>query len=688
MGFTSLRRSRILRHDPRLLALVGMVAAVSSASAEQSIQLSAFPYRSVADGRSTTTLTAIVRDNSGRPVPNGTRIVFAASNGATFRESIVSTENGVARAILIAGTVPGMARVTATSQGGNASPAVLDFEFVSDRKLLSSAQEYIEIVTADTAQYTTDTRVVAASAANQGVNLRYRDVQIQADDLQLDVGGYQVRARRAKLRIGKFEHDFDELSFRLNTREGFGTTSYLAQRADTIAWVGGMPAAVEVRADDALEIATERPKFGVVQVRATGFEPAALPEGESPFQFVDLSAAVSTIRAKKVTAFPQRGVQFQKAEVYVGTTKVLSMPLYELNQQAVASTPIITDQFVNVQDSTLAVNYPYYLSIKPGQTSLFRLRTGELYGRSTAANRGSFLDYELNWNRGDEMDGGITFSGIARNDWNLSARQWWQVDDRSSAFFQALTPAGQSMLGSVGYTRQFDGFQTTINANGSQNLRGLRFNSQDALIALERDPAKVGRLPATLSLGMNLSYNANSLTSLRDRSAGVYARLLTTGMRTPIGGTLTLSGTVRQNQSSLRGVNTAYFATASYFRELASGISVNTVYDFVQDGFDDRTYGSHRVSYLANVTRGRTLLQLNGLKSLTLDRSNFFADMSYRVGPLWRLGYRYTFDRFGGVEFIDDQYVLGYRLGWREVGLVYSRLTKRVGLQVVGATIF
>ncbi len=61
-----------------------------------------------------TQVTAIVTEEAGTPVHNGTVVWFSATMGRMEPES-AQTENGVARAIFIAGNTPGTGRVVASS---------------------------------------------------------------------------------------------------------------------------------------------------------------------------------------------------------------------------------------------------------------------------------------------------------------------------------------------------------------------------------------------------------------------------------------------------------------------------------------------------------------------------------------------------------------------------------------------
>src|SRR5689334_1106295 len=92
------------------------------------IQLTTLPTITVADGRSTVTISAYVRRPSGQFVPDGTQVRFDTNLG-TFRDvPIVQTVNGVARIILQTGTVTGTAKITATALGVGAVTTI-DIEF-------------------------------------------------------------------------------------------------------------------------------------------------------------------------------------------------------------------------------------------------------------------------------------------------------------------------------------------------------------------------------------------------------------------------------------------------------------------------------------------------------------------------------------------------------------------------------
>ncbi|RYG39390.1 hypothetical protein EON81_01265 [bacterium] len=669
----------------RLAAAIAASAFCAVAIAQQGIQLQAFPTMSVADGRSTVTITATVRDANGKTVPDGTRVVFSTTLG-NFREPMASTAQGIARAVLVAPGVPGTSRITVNALASSAAPNIMEFEFVGDRSLLSSAQEYIEVVSPTALTYTADSRWIAASAVKQGVSIRYRDVTINAEDVQIDTSRYMVRARKARLRFGKVDRQFDELYFRLNQRKGVGTSSYRDLRYDTIGVQHRWPIFLQEQSDGSYSGAKEEERFGLVEVTSSGVTRSA---GADPslFDFEDLSNSPSTIRAKKAVVFPRRGVQFQKAEIFVGTTRVMTMPLYELNPNA-SNSPIVTDQLFFIRDSSLGVNYPHYLSLKPGQTSLLRLRTGDALGRSSAANRGMFLDYELNWNRGDEWDGGLTFGGIGRNDWTLGLRQFWQVDSRTSVFASLQSPNGQSIFGSGSASKQFRGYSVNASGNISRSLRGIEYTSHDWNMSAESDQRKVGRMPLQYSVGATMVSSYNSLVGRTVTGTGIYSRFQSNPLPLDKRSSLSASLTTRLLGGNGAGQGLTWYGTATMSRQINNAASMVATYDYTKDGFTDSVLGSHRVSLNGNYYLGATNINMFATKSLDADRMSLYGDFSYRLAPVWRLGYTYTWDKILDRNYLDYGYFLNYRIGWREVGLTWSKQTGRIGFQIMGATGF
>lgn len=662
--------------------------AVASAQADQPlIQLSAWPSVCVADGRTPVDITAVVRDTSGRLVPDGTRVTFTTTLGA-FRDVNVSTLGGAAHATLIAGNIAGVATITAMPSSSAGSPSVFTYEFVASRSELSSAREYVEIVAPGYMQYAHSDRLIGAAAPNQGVSLRYREIEIHADDLQYDINSYVVKARKARLRIGHMVKQFDELNITLNSRQGFGTTSYQRSYPETIAQQGSWLVFLSKLEDGSYGIAPLEDRYGLVQFHGELVTPFSGPLQPDAFKIADISMSPSTVSARRAVVFPRKEIQFQGAEIYVASTKIIRLPLFVINFNTSYS-PMVTDGLVSINDNQIGINYPQYLMLKPGITSDLRFHMGDQYGRGYGSDRGAFLDYELNWNRGDDMEGGFTLGGIGRNDWSMNAHQYWRFDDRTNANAQFSLPSGTGFFGSGSIGHQFNGYSADINASHSQTFSGFRSSSQSYSADLASDSKRVGKLPIRYSYGLTATETTSDdqvFGRRQQAGQGLLARAVTDGIPLDKLSVLTASMTVNK----LYGTNELHgfglLGTVNLSRRVGKNANLLMTYNYTQDGFNDRELGRHMFSVQGSYNRGRMEWNVLGSKGLGVDRLSLYTDMSYRLGNLWRLAYSYTSDRVLGTEFVDYNLGLTYRLGWREVGVVWSERTHRLGLQLLGAS--
>lgn len=658
----------------QLLWAVLLISSFAFAS-NGTIRLTTFPSMTVADARSTVVVTAEVRDQSGRLVADGTQIVFEASQGS-FREQVVTTVGGVARGTFVPAGVPGTAKITASAYLLNATTTV-ELDMVADRSMLSSANEYVEVVAPQYLMYSVDQRVVGAAGPNKGVHLRYRDIEVDADDLQFNASTYELRARRAQLKMGKFEAEFGELYLIVNTHRGFGTTKL------DVPELALTPFGTMFRL---VESGNIRERYGLAQISLNGLKPyyEVLPADQ--FAFADLTESMSKINSKKAVIFPNKEIQFQRAEIYMGDAKVLRMPLFQVN--LMGGTPLITDQVLNIENNQLAINYPYYLSLKPGETSLFRFRTGERYGRGTSVNAGAYLDYEMNWNRGDESQGGLTLSGLARNDWGLNLRQFIKVDDRTNAFAQADLRSLRNLYGSGSISRQMDGFQVSLNGNASRTLQGVSQSSELFSLAIEKDPTKVGNLPMRLYYGLMSNYNATSNPSFNSSQStyGVRARAVLLPITLDKNASLNGGFSVGQfsGRNAQKGLTMQGTMNLSY--RVSRDASILGTYDFVDDAFSQAMTGKHRISLSGNYFSGKASVNFFASRSLDADRMNYFGDALYKFSPLWKVALSYTHDQFLSSKYTDFSFTLIHTFGFRDFGLTYSGRTKRFGIQVLGTS--
>jgi len=94
------------------------------------VAVTANPPSIPANGISTSTITAVVKDQYGNNVRDGTVVTFTTTAGSLGSTTVTKTTvNGVATAALTSSTTPGSATVTATADGKQGQASV-DFYYV------------------------------------------------------------------------------------------------------------------------------------------------------------------------------------------------------------------------------------------------------------------------------------------------------------------------------------------------------------------------------------------------------------------------------------------------------------------------------------------------------------------------------------------------------------------------------
>ena len=99
-----------------LLAAAGILAPSALSNGLPTVKLTASRMAVLNDGRDATELMAEVRDSSGRPVPDGTQVIFHTNLGAFAENPTVQTRAGTAR-IRLTSPQKGTALITAQTSG-------------------------------------------------------------------------------------------------------------------------------------------------------------------------------------------------------------------------------------------------------------------------------------------------------------------------------------------------------------------------------------------------------------------------------------------------------------------------------------------------------------------------------------------------------------------------------------------
>jgi hypothetical protein len=264
----------------------------------------------------------------------------------------------------------------------------------------------------------------------------------------------------------------------------------------------------------------------------------------------------------------------------------------------------------------------------------------------------------------------------------------YRPNDSTNAYLQASLVGGRSLFGALNLSKSFSGFSVGINGSSSQSVRGLSYNSEQLSFNIEKDPTKVGRLPLRLYYGLTATNTDTSTAGYRYKQSGAGIRtrmqLLpqTLDKYTNLTSSLTVNSLMGKNTNGGLGV----LATTSITRNFGGGATGLLTYDFADDGYLGQVLGKHRTSLQFFYGSGKFNFSSVFQKSLDTERFSYIFDTSYRMSQLWRLSCYFTYDRYLTQSFQDYNFVVGYRMGWRDIGLVYSGRTNSFGIQILGAS--
>jgi hypothetical protein len=639
-----------------------------------SMNISSFPTAAVANGHDTAAIRVTIINGSGTTVPDGTQVQFETDLG-TFRDGgLATTRNGVATAVLVAGNVTGTATINAKALGLSVAPAHLTFEFVGSQDLLNSAKDYVEIVCQKPLQFSPADRKIQAEDSEHKVSIRYRDLTIEADKVELNLETYELRAVRATMKTNRVTRKFSELNYHLDSKTGYGVTTVQVREITGIAGVGRV----------IVLHSTLNDRYGLASVKGSKVEALHGIDLNSYFKINEFDEPPALITARKAVVYRNKEVQFQNAELYAGDARVLRLPLYRA--PLTGDKRLFTEQILNVNDNQIAVTYPYYLSLKPGETSFLRFHMGDSTGLFGSSNRPQ-LDYEIDWERGSENYGGFLFSGLGQAAWGLELHQYYRFDNSMTGFAQIESPATRSVNGSMNLNKSIaGGYSANLSSSITQSLLGTSLTDQSTSLILQRDPMKVGNFPVRFSYGATASHVSTTapIAIQRQDAYGLQGQLTMLEQKlspsTKLDGGLTVSHLMGTN------VNGGLSLGANMFlRSHIQSVNFGFGYTFTEDALQSERVGHHMITGLTSYDRGNLILSLNGSTSLDIQNIQYTSSVRYRLKKLWSLAYTSQFYKYLGGSFLDYNFGVYYTyLGSKQIGLIWSYRTNRLGFQLYG----
>ncbi len=616
-----------------------------------SVRISVYPNAVVADGASQVLITVEARTPQGRPVPDGTQVAFSTTLG-TFREPLVSTEGGVARATLIASSLPGVATVTVTVLG-QATVGETRVLFVRSEEELRSATDYVQVNGSDYLAYANEQRVISATGRDGGATVRFGFTTIEADDLQLEVDSLRVRARAARLTYASEKWEFSELTYDLRANEGAG-------------------------------IREHEGRLEIVRIKVGVLEPHIGPVPSEWFEFVDISQSELVIRARQIWFYPGEQIQFHRAEFFIGDVNALSLPMYS---HSLWGGGIGSDTLIGVENGQVYLDLPYYYTLQPNQIGALRLRTAQRGGRTIGTARGIFLDVEHEYRSGLGK-GNFSFTGLARDDWGVNWRHYQPLSPNTRFYIWLDSPAHRGLFGSTQLSHRARDYSVGLNLAGSTYWTGSRANSLRGDLFIETNPRTLKDLPVRQSISVRYTANRTNTGTSQFQREGVGVLVRWNLIPQTLDSSTTLTGALTAGQyiGNLPNAGWTLTGTLGITRSVGRQGSLNLTYDYTQDALGSTQLGRHRLSgsLFWNPTNQ---LYLTGYFSRALDTTalSYVADVSWRLSDLWRVGTGYTWQTYQGYTFRDQTLTFAYRLGYRELALTWSSSTRRWSFDLLTA---
>jgi hypothetical protein len=676
----------------------GMAARAAAANDLYSIRLEAASRVLRSDGRSDTVISAYVYDEKGNAAPNGTRVIFNTTLGRL--DTVVAvTDNGVARANLIAADQPGEAVITANIEGRQAVQTRLSVRFTADAERTDEATNWIR-VDGEYVGYVADPsrRVIHASGKNGSARISYRSFAVSADTIQYRVTENRLLAvGNVTIEMAGVKRQFNNLVFNFNMLRG------TAERLED-----GKPVPYRLAGPNMEDLP---------------YLAEDTPPTSDMWQLDDLSGANVAVVTRSLALERDKRVQFRRATFYIDGQKTVSMPFHEmgLDQET-----IFKEQIVGIGSQGLTIDVPVYYDVRPSAVGTLHVRhSASVNGSVYAVRPGLSLDAVQSYSGKNQANGTFEAIGLTRPDWGLRFQHSQRVEKNTTARALIDFPSHENLYLNTQFRHTFKTF--ALNASGAFS------RSPNQTDFLTGETGKVGgnvqgQLYAdtyarpflnqkTVTYALNAGVARQSTYGFMGVARGAYntenvgARLNTTPYT--IARATTLSQSVSIGQAWLQGGNNNSSGTAtSLISTTAQGLtfegitqisrnvekrgSVGLTYQYRQAPIPpglNATYSNPKhlftfTSFLSGTLTTRKLpWQFNLLASQAADRpqSTIGAGTRFSFGGPWSGQVRFNYSKLSNYSYNETEYALVRRISGRDFAVYYSTLSKRFQLDFSGA---
>jgi hypothetical protein len=636
------------------LLLAMLFCSAAAFGSNGSLGLSATPEVVRADGQSTTTITAEVRDSGGGTVPDGTPVHFTTTAGQI--EAVQPTVSGRARAIFTSSAIPGVAQVSAFA---GTTSATITVRMVEDPAAVTPRSRVLSL----RGKYVAYSETMRELEAIGDARVTWKGQLITAQAVQVDLsnnvilaqGGVRVESRKKK-------------------NQASGDRLAVSMMSDV---------ATLIRQDtrQVIDFPSLTPLVG-----------ARL--SPNPLAWAELNNSDVLWVAEEAIAIPGQRVQLRKPAAYLEGQRILRVPYHEVSLTGESS--FQGQQYIGVGSQGLTIDLPYFLNMTPGASTSLHLRRGN---RTGFGWYGTNPDWQLNLERQYGLPG--TSGGLLSLGWGTSGDyglHWnhlQQIAKGTQAYALVEAPHLRDLYTNLNLTRQGRlgslGFNVAAQKVQSRDLsRTIDLNASTA-------PHAVGGTGMKFSLesryydsrgGDYVTFDNRQFVVPPSFSRELGVRLTPSMLKVGRGG-LSSWMSVRQVWGSRdqSGLGLAGAVALNQPVGKMGGLSLNYSYNRFPGNTFYGTAGRQNLSGSLRLTpTHRIFLGFFGSMGLDSPARTMNAEAAYSFGPLWRLELQQTSYSFPNLSESDLQLGISRSLGQRDIKVYWSTLRKRFLFELGGGS--
>jgi len=671
---------------------VVFVSGIAHAAGEGSLQLSATPDVILSDGKSTTIVSAFVRDLSGNPVADGSSVQFTTTLGQLSSAS-AQTAHGVARVTLTSSSTPGDATINVTAFGSasGASTGQLKVTFTDnpDAVYTTGQSGWVHISCPEYLVYSADHKIIEADGAHGSVHFQYRTLYITADSLQIDLQSQSFLVHNAKVSRGTHTFHTDEMRYDLTTSGGVA----VCDRAD------GHGKESDTVTGYALQRSTETVTLAEQDVQV------------NQYRFVDISDSQVVISARAIAINPGVQLQFTRATIYNGGKKVVSLPYHIMPLE---SNELFGQQVLGFGSQGFFVNIPIYYHVAPGSIGTLYIRNAAVAGASSVSATGEGipqipnsesgleLDLEHSYSLGRQGSGTFFLDGLTRGDWGAHWDHTQRFGPLTNTYFYLDTPDHKSLFGSSNVTHQFNGFSANFSVNASQDPGELGYSSSSTSVnaylqTTVRKIAKSGINYSTTLSAQNgeTSVSSSGLGTEKSTSAtyDLDTRFATNplifGKQTSVNDSVTFGESMDRLDDATSPTINATLGMVSTRPKVGSlmlnysyvynpfvnaGVNVSSAISALESLYTSPSQHQLNLNYTAVQKRGFTY-GLTTSYTYPENASNASANIFYHLKNTWGLGLSENYAHILFNTYKDTEFSVSRRFLGRDIVVSYSSFT-------------